>query len=435
MHLRPSNPRRSGTPGLISLLAVLALFVPLAASAESSWWKGNLHTHSLWSDGDDYPEMIAQWYKDNGYHFLALSDHNVLADSDRWIDIAKSKGADLAFAKYRERWGQAWVETREQEGKTEVRLKKLQEWAPRVQEPGRFLMIPAEEVTSRVHVNVINIRELILPYTAPNQKESDGIIATLQRVLDRVWQQRQRTGVPMFAHVNHPNFQWALTAEELAQLNHEKFFEVYNGHPSTFNEGDAQHASTDRIWDILLSQRLGKLGKDLVYGVGNDDAHHYHGMPKKDSRPGRGFVMVRAGKLDTDSLIEAMEKGDFYASSGVLLKTLAVGKASIELEIADQPGVEYITEFIGTDRGFDDKSQPVLDGQGKKVRTTRTYSGEVGRVLAQVSGPTARYEFSGRELYVRAKITSTKVMNDPSVPGEVERAWIQPVVPGSRTGP
>jgi hypothetical protein len=23
--------------------------------------EGNLHTHSLWSDGDDYPEMIAGW--------------------------------------------------------------------------------------------------------------------------------------------------------------------------------------------------------------------------------------------------------------------------------------------------------------------------------------------------------------------------------------
>ena len=31
------------------------------------WWKGNLHTHSFWSDGDDYPEMIVDWYKTAGY--------------------------------------------------------------------------------------------------------------------------------------------------------------------------------------------------------------------------------------------------------------------------------------------------------------------------------------------------------------------------------
>ena len=43
------------------------------------WQKGNLHTHSLWSDGDDFPEMIIQWYKDNDYQFLALSDHNTIS--------------------------------------------------------------------------------------------------------------------------------------------------------------------------------------------------------------------------------------------------------------------------------------------------------------------------------------------------------------------
>ena len=52
---------------------------PVTAAAEPRWFKGNLHTHSLWSDGDDYPEMIADWYARHGYHFLALSDHNVLA--------------------------------------------------------------------------------------------------------------------------------------------------------------------------------------------------------------------------------------------------------------------------------------------------------------------------------------------------------------------
>ena len=44
------------------------------------WLKGNLHTHSFWSDGDDFPEMIADWYKRHDYHFLGLTDHNVLSE-------------------------------------------------------------------------------------------------------------------------------------------------------------------------------------------------------------------------------------------------------------------------------------------------------------------------------------------------------------------
>src|SRR5688500_2267463 len=80
------------------------------------WWKGNLHTHSLWSDGDDYPEMIAEWYKQRGYHFLALSDHNILSDQERWIDLEKSRGGELAFGKYLKRFGEPWVEERDVNG-------------------------------------------------------------------------------------------------------------------------------------------------------------------------------------------------------------------------------------------------------------------------------------------------------------------------------
>jgi hypothetical protein len=43
------------------------------------WYKGNTHTHSYWSDGDDFPEMIMDWYKSHGYDFISLSDHNTLA--------------------------------------------------------------------------------------------------------------------------------------------------------------------------------------------------------------------------------------------------------------------------------------------------------------------------------------------------------------------
>lgn len=53
------------------------------AAPAPRWWKGNLHTHTLWSDGDDFPEMVAEWYRTRGYNFLALSDHNVLSQGMR----------------------------------------------------------------------------------------------------------------------------------------------------------------------------------------------------------------------------------------------------------------------------------------------------------------------------------------------------------------
>ena len=56
--------------------------------ATPKYWRGNLHTHSLWSDGNDFPEMICQWYSDTGYHFLALPDHNILSEGERWMNLA-----------------------------------------------------------------------------------------------------------------------------------------------------------------------------------------------------------------------------------------------------------------------------------------------------------------------------------------------------------
>ena len=47
--------------------------------SDARWYKGNLHTHTLWSDGDAPPEVTVSWYKNHGYDFLTLSDHNILS--------------------------------------------------------------------------------------------------------------------------------------------------------------------------------------------------------------------------------------------------------------------------------------------------------------------------------------------------------------------
>lgn len=410
------------------LIAVLA-FASALHAAEPRWWKGNLHTHSHWSDGDDYPEMIAEWYAKHGYHFLALSDHNILSDHERWISIAKSKGGQLAFDKYLARFGEDWVEIRTRGGEKEVRLKTLGEFRGQFEKPGEFLMVQSEEISARyltapIHVNVTNIRECIMP------PKGTSVFDVMQKVMNLVAEQRKRTGVPMIPHINHPNFGWALTAEEMMQLENERFFEVYNGHPLVRNEGDAKHASTERMWDILLAERLAMLGKPAFFGLATDDSHDYHGDPKKLSRTGRGWVMVRAAKLTPESLIAAMEVGDFYASSGVTLREVQLGKKSLAIEIAGEPGVTYTTEFIGTRKGYDRTSTPVTGDDGATLRTTRQYSADIGAVLAKAEGASASYTLKGDEIYVRARVTSSKLKADPYREGEVEMAWTQPLVTG-----
>ncbi len=103
---------------------------PVTAHAEPRWFKGNLHNHSLWSDGNEYPEMIVDWYVRHGYQFLALSDHNVLGQGQTWASVVKAdeRAGQDGFARYRQRFGDSWVETRTKDGEAQVRLKPLGEF-------------------------------------------------------------------------------------------------------------------------------------------------------------------------------------------------------------------------------------------------------------------------------------------------------------------
>lgn len=411
-----------------ALILFVSVFTALSVAADA-WYKGNLHTHTFWSDGDDFPEMVAGWYKDNGYHFLALSDHNILSDHEKWLKVHKAKTGAVALDKYLKRFGQDWVVARGEGANKEIRLRTLAEIKPKLEEAGRFLMIPSEEITDKnVHVNATNIRELILPDKTLETTTSPQIIKALQHAFDAVRAQRVRTGVPMFAHLNHPNFKWAITAEELMGIDHEQFFEVYNGHPTVNNAGDELHAGTERVWDIVLAERLGHLGKPVMYGLATDDSHNYHSTSPKASLSGRGWVMVRAAALSADAIVAAMEKGDFYASSGVTLRELQVGRGRLALEVKPEAGVEYLVEFIGTRKGYDRTSVAVKGSDGGEPRVTRKYGADVGAVLATVKGPKAEYVLKGDELYVRARITSTKPMKSSPVGGELEMAWTQPLV-------
>ena len=409
------------------------LFLPLlllsiaahAAEPAPRWWKGNLHTHSLWSDGNDFPEMIAAWYKEQGWNFLALSDHNVLSDHELWIKT--SRAGAVAMEKYLGRWGEPWVERRVEEEEEMVRLKTLGEFRGKLEEPGRFLMVQSEEITAAVHINATNIQERILPYTG-GSKDSAGVVQAMQRTVNAVLEQRKRTGVPMFPHINHPNFKCAITAEELVQVEGERFFEVYNGHPMVHNMGDEIHANIDRVWDIVLTQRLAVPGNPPMFGLGTDDSHNYHNEPKKLSHPGRGWIMVRAATLEIGALIAAMEAGDFYASSGVTFKDVQRGNGRLAIEIEPEPGVTYTTQFIGTRKNYDPASEAVTDANGLPMRVTRHYSADIGAVLSKVDGTAPSYTLTGDEIYVRAHVVSSKLKSDPSEPGEFEQAWTQPLV-------
>jgi hypothetical protein len=419
------------------LLALAAIATPALASPpippdpQPQWFKGNLHTHTLWSDGNDFPEMVVEWYRDHGYNFLALSDHNTLSQGQKWMKIAdvdKRSGGD-AFPKYLARFGPSWVETRgsRDDNTLEVRLKPIDEYRALVDERGVFTMIQGEEVTGSfqrrpIHINATNLGDLIPP------QQGDTAEEVIRHVLQAVNAHAEQSGREVLTHLNHPNFGWGVTAEDLAPVLEEHFFEVFNGHAATHADGNDTHASTDQIWDIVNTIRMTRLDAPPLCALAVDDSHSYHGHSNV-SVPGRGWIMVRATHLTPESLIRAINAGDFYASSGVTLESIDFDGDTYTIRIESAGGEQFTTRFIGTLKGADLTSQPVTDDDGNEIVATRRYSPEIGKVLAEVPGTTATYHLTGHELYIRAVILSDAQPEFPSPENTRKRAWTQPVVP------
>lgn len=410
------------------------------ASQRKRWFKGNLHMHSFWSDGHDFPEMITDWFVRNGYHFIAFTEHDCLQIGEKWLvgDPQTPQGRSLIehslLEPYVKRFGRAWVEQRERGGHVEVRLKRLDEYRSLFEKPGRFTMLTGEEITvawgaggadSTCYVNAFNLTEPV-----PAQQGAASCPAALGSLLAREQEPPRRQGRPVAFSLDHPNYAYAVTAEDIAAASGLRFMEVYTAHASCNVGGDALHASTDRIWDVVLAHRLANPDGELVYGLASDDCHAYtpdHHLMRDGSLPGRGWVCVRASELSSRHLVEAMYRGDFYASTGVTLDELQWDGRKLQIRIVQRPGERLVTQFIGSRKGYTLDSTPVRDEKGGAVRTTRQYGKGIGEVLQVSEGPEAMYQARGDEVYVRAVVRSSLKHPKPHRPGDVQTAWIQPV--------
>ena len=385
------------------LLIIIAGCTEQKPPSEKQWFKGNLHTHSYWSDGDEFPEVIMDWYKSNGYQFIALSDHNILAEGEKWIVISSDSIYQNAFNSYLTEYGSDWVNYEiDSLENINVKLKTLEEYRTRFEESGKFLIIQSEEVSDHfenkpLHLNVTNIQKKIDP------QGGNSVVEVLQNNIDAAIKQRDELNIPMIPHINHPNFHHAISLEDMIALRNERFFEVYNGHPAVNNSGDSIHISTELMWDLINIAYIDN-NQPLMYGLATDDSHHYHVQGSKWSNAGRGWIMVKADSLNPASIIQAMEEGQFYASTGVELNNLTFNNNILNVEVEKEAGISYKITFIGCKKGGDEPE-----------------------ILMSLNGDKASFEITDEILYVRCKITSSKKHSNPIEDLLFETAWTQPV--------
>ena len=205
-----------------------------AAGPALRWYKGNTHTHTLNSDGDSTPDEVVRWYREHGYQFLVLTDHNFLTEVD---GLNALHGADE-----------------------------------------RFLVIRGEEVTARRRRQA-DARQR--PGRRTAGRAAHGRLGR-RRPAARRRRDPQRDGVP---HINHPNFGWAITGRGAAAGPQQQAVRDLQ-RPSAGQQRGRRRRARPRggVGRILSSGTL-------LYGIAVDDAHDF----KQPGNPQASRARAAAG--------------------------------------------------------------------------------------------------------------------------------------------
>lgn len=378
--------RHRGDGRLWSLLVALALpglvsaqETASGASRQVRWYKGNTHTHTLNTDGDSSPMDVVRFYREQGYNFVVLSDHDSITPAEglnALFGTAESNATDRTALPFRP-----------------------------------FMVIPGEEVTDafipevpagidlrtrdlgrkEIHLIGVGVKSVVFPQKGASPAD------VLQRNVDAI---RRAHGLPI---INHPNFVWSLTAEDLKPLRQAPLVEIWNGHMQTHNLGGGDRPSVEVMWDQVLSAGT------LMFGVAADDAHFFKTppLPAAPSAPGRAFVMVRSDRFTQEAIVSALERGDFYASTGVELSEYAVSDRAVTLKVKVVQQSRYRISFIG-------RGGKIL----KESAITPQLPADATSLAGLRQAESVTYEWNGDEGYVRAKIVDSNGL----------MAWTQPVI-------
>lgn len=244
-----------------------------AFSGKGKMLKGGLHCHTTRSDGQCTPEATIKLHKENGYDFLALTDH---------------------------------------------RQYNYKNFAPETE----LTIIPGMEIDATFdrekgfrtyHTVCLGLNDGSNGFVQDEKFICENVKTQedFQKYLDSVYAKNN------IAFYCHP--EWSSTPP--------RYFENLNGYfaMEIWNSGCAIERSMDTnaaYWDEMLGQ-----GHKL-WGVAVDDGHEeYHHC--------KGWVMVNA-ENDVKSILEALQNGSFYSSTGPAIKDFYVDDGKVFVETEDE---------------------------------------------------------------------------------------------------
>lgn len=271
-----------------------------------TFYKANLHMHTTVSDGRMTPEQVKEEYMKRGYSVIAFTDHEVLVPHNELSDenFLAITSYEVGTNEPDHQGGFSYVHTYHLNLYAKDKNKDVSQvftmsrmWPPHAV---KYLNDEIKRIDFKREYSVESINAVIA------KANEDGF----------------------FVSYNHPN--WSLQSyPDYAELKGLWGVECYNtgcvrsGFPDTMQPID----------DLLNKG-------ERVFPLATDDAHA--GIATLHDCFG-GFTMIKAEKLEYDTIINALLKGDFYASSGPLIKELYVEDGILHVITDDVNKIEFIT--------------------------------------------------------------------------------------------
>ncbi len=260
------------------------------------WYKANLHSHSTVSDGVLTPEEAKAAYKAKGYQIYAYSDHHVLVPHPELKDesFLPITSVECSLKDYRD------------PDNYERQTYHLNFFA-KDENCSEFPDFPRRELEKKGEYSVEIINDLIAKANAAG----------------------------FLSQYNHP-FWSTQTVKDFAPLEGLWGFEVFNGGSQVAKRGWGDQQFVEMMWE----------GKYLCPTAGDDNHSNADETdPKDDSF--RCFTMIRAEKLEYNTVLKAMEQGELYASTGPTIEEIFVEDGRVHIKTSPAALIMMRSEYRG----------------------------------------------------------------------------------------
>ena len=273
-----------------------------------TFYKANLHCHSTLSDGKLTPEEVKKLYKDNGYSVLALTDHDFLRPQKEL-----SENGFIMLTAYE-------IDIRDFESEFHRGIRKTVHLNLFAKNPDNttFIGFHPETVKHLVNKGKVTQDEIDNVKYAGELRE----LCYSPAIVNDIIKSAKENGY--LVSLNHPL--WSLlNYSDYSQYEGVWAVEIYNNGSALLGFSNEEYAYEDML-------RQGK----QVFCTATDDTHSI-----TDALG--GFTMIKSEKLDYDSIISAMERGDFYASSGPEIYELYYENGSVHIECSPVEKITFLT--------------------------------------------------------------------------------------------